>query len=289
MLKTEKKILLWIEKNMLFLMALLAAAVGLYLRRAVIWWASPDASFYFDGHADNIQSASYYLLVHLFQYLPMLPLHSMKWFAGAADYVVAVLCIAAAGEGVKSEKLKRAFCLTVCILSPVVYLRGSCWAQIDSAAFAFLLGGYILWRKEKKAAAAALAATGTALYPCLLLAVLWWWLCGKEERTGRDWIYLGIMAAGVCALQGISGLLTGRSWTDSILSCIRWTTYDPYTGTLYKDPLLWVKQMVNLFGYTAAMVSGIAAYRHKVSYVVPLLVHLAVLLVYGSLLFPVAA
>ena len=40
MLKIERKLLLWVEKHMFLLMALLAAGIALYLRRSAIWWAN---------------------------------------------------------------------------------------------------------------------------------------------------------------------------------------------------------------------------------------------------------
>lgn len=286
MLKIERKLILWIEKHMFLLMALLVAVMALYLRRAVIWWGSPDASYYFDGHVGNIQSAFYFLFVQLIQYLPILPLHGIKWLAGLTDFVVAILCIIAVGGHKEKLKLKPAFYLTVCLLSPVVFLRGSCWAQIDSIAFAFLLGAYLLWEKGKKPGAAILAIPGVALYPCFFLMIPFLLWNPKEGIRDKDWIYLGIVAIGCYLLSGVSAVVTGQPWGNGLLSCIRWAGYDPYTGVLYKEPLLWARQMVNLFGYGAAMVSGLAAYRHKVSYKVTLLIHLAVLLVYGSLLFP---
>ena len=90
MLKIEKKLLLWTEKHMFLLMAVLGAAVALYLRRTAIWWSSPEVVYYFDGHGNNIQSSFYFLVIQLFQHLPILPLHGIKWLAGLADYVAAV-------------------------------------------------------------------------------------------------------------------------------------------------------------------------------------------------------
>ena len=147
MLKAEKKLLLWAERHMLLLTVLMAAALGLYLRRAAVWWTAPDAGALFDRHENNIQSSFYHLVVYAAQYLPALPLHTVKWLAGGADYVVALL-FAAIACGQK-EKLKHTFCFVVCLLSPVVYLRGICWGQIDSVAFAFLLGAYLLWEKGR--------------------------------------------------------------------------------------------------------------------------------------------
>lgn len=287
MLKIERKVISWVERHMLWLLVALAAVMGLYLRKIVVWWGAPDINCYFDSHENNVQSAFYYLLVHLTQYLPMLPLHSVKWLVGMADYIVAALCFVAVGGPREGLKIKGAFYLVACILSPVVFLRGICWAQVDALAFGFLLGAWILWEKEKRAGSMALAICGTALYPCFLLLVLGWMLRGKEKRPGTDWIYFGILAAACYLVQGLSGLAMGQAWRQSAVSCLRWCSYDPCLGTVYQEPLLWVKQMVSLFGYGAAMTAGMAAYRHRISYVTALAIHLAVLLVYGSMLFPV--
>lgn len=286
MLKIERKVLLWVEKHMFVLLAVLAAVMGLYLRRGAVWWSSPDAGYYFDGHEGNIQSGCYHLLVRLVQYLPMLPLHTVKWLAAAADYAVAVLAVIAVGGHREGEKLKSSFYFTGCILSPVAYLRGSCWAQVDSAAFALLLGAYIVWGKGQKIPGILLAMAGIALYPPLLVMVFCWIFFRRESFQREDYLYLGILFVGCCLLQGMAGLLSGRSWMEGLRSLTGWMSREPYQGTVYADPLAWGIQMGNLLGYGAAMVSGMAAYRHRISYGTALLIHLAVLLIYGSVLFP---
>lgn len=287
MLKTEKKLLLWIEKHMFLLMALLAAVISLYLKRLAIWWGSPEINYYFDGHENNIQSTFYFLLVRTVQYLPLLPLHSLKWIAGIADYAVAALCFLAVDGHREGLKLKSTFYFVVCVLSPVVYLRGVCWGQADSLAFFFLLASGLLWNKGKKIPALLLALPGIALYPCMILPVLGYLLYRRELRW-KNCVYVLGLALACCLLLGASGAFLGYGLKDALASGIRWASYDPYTGLAYKEPLLWIKQMINLFGYSGVMISSIAAYRHKISYVTALLINLAVLLVYGSIMFPVA-
>ena len=286
MLKIERKVLLWVEKHMFLLLAVLAAVLGLYLRRGAIWWSSPDAGYYFDGHEGNIQSAFYHLLVRLLQYLPMLPLHAVKWITVLGDYAVAVLAVVAVGGHRESSRLKSSFYFVGCILSPVAYLRGSCWAQVDSAAFALLLGAYLLWNKGQKTGGVLLAMAGAVLYPPCFVLVLGWMLYQKEGLQGKNGLYLGILFVGCFLLQGMAGLLQGQSWIEGMRSWVRWMSHDPYLGTVYKNPLGWGRQMGNVLGYGIAMGSGMAAYRHKISYGAALIIHLAVLLIYGSLLFP---
>ena len=286
MLKIERKLLLWVEKHMFLLLAVLAAVMGLYLRRGAIWWNSPDAGYYFDAHQGNIQSGCYHLLVHLVQYLPMLPLHAVKWLAVAADYAVAVLAVIAVGGHREETKLKSSFFFVVCLLSPVGYLRGSCWAQVDSIAFALLLGAYLLWDRGREIAGMVLAVVGVGLYPPFFLLVFGWMLCRRDSFQGKNMILFGGFVAGVCLLQGSAGLLLGWSWMEGLRSCVGWMSREPYLGTVYEDPLAWGMHMGNLLGYGVCMVSGMAAYRHKLSYTASLIIHLAVLLIYGSLLFP---
>ena len=285
-LKAEKKLLLWAERHMLLLTVLMAAALGLYLRRAAVWWTAPDAGALFDRHENNIQSSFFLLVVYAAQYLPALPLHTVKWLAGGADYVVALL-FAAIACGQK-EKLKHTFCFVVCLLSPVVYLRGICWGQIDSVAFAFLLGAYLLWEKGKNFGAVFPAILGAALYPGYFLVIFGWMLSRRKAFGRGDRLCFWGMAVGGIFVLGTAGVFLGEGWMKGLASGIRWISYEPYQGVMLQEPLAWGKQMVNVFGYGAAMLSGIEACRHRIPYAAALLTHLAVLLVYGSLLFPAA-
>ena len=191
MLKAEKKLLLWVQKHMYILMPLLVAAICFYLQRIAIWWGSPDVAYYFDGHEHNVQSKLYYVIVFLAQYLPQLPLHSVKWIAGLSDYIVALLCFLSVGAHKEPLKLKGTFYISICIFSPIVFLRGVCWAQLDSLAFAFLLGAFLVLKREKYILAGILATIGSTLYPCLLLVVLVFLLMKHKEtqKNTRNYIY----------------------------------------------------------------------------------------------------
>jgi len=301
MLKAEKLVIQFIEKHLYLLMVLLVSAMALFLRRPAVWWNSPDVGAYFDGHANHTQSSLYYVLVSLIQHLPLLPLHSLKWIMGLADFAAATLCVVAAErkETVAGRKetaagsqtkdaLKSVVFYTVLIMSPVAYLRGILWAQPDVLAFVCILGAYLLWGKGKKALAVLAAVPGVTVYPAFFLLILGYlWFSDKGVR-GKNWIYLGSLAAGFILLQGLCSLILGNTWKEGIMTCFRWTAYEPYGGKLFEDGLAWVKQMVNVCGYGAAMVSLLLAYKRRVSYIVPLMIHMAVLLVYGSFLFPAA-
>lgn len=290
MSKTEKKLLEWAEKHMYQLTILLVCFIALYMRRGAIWWSSPDVGYYFDRHENHTQSAFYYVLVMLAQYLPMLPLHGMKWLYSLADFVVIFLVAEAMDGGGKRLSLKKTLFLIVCILSPVAYLRGAVWAQPDALAFSLILAAYLLWNRGWKICALIPAVLGTALYPCFVLLILGYLWFTDSRIEGKTWIYLAVLAGGLLAFQGFCGVILGDTWQGGIGTCFRWMAYEPYGGVLYKkDGLAWISQMINVFGYGASMLSVLLAYRKKLSCVTALLIHLAVLLVYGSLLFPAIA
>lgn len=287
MLKIEKRLLEWAEKHMCQLAVLLVCLIALYMRRGAIWWNSPDVGYYFDRHANHTQSSFYYVLVTLVQYLPMLPLHGMKWIYILADFAVIFLGAMAMDGGWKNFSLKKTLFLIVLSLSPVAYLRGAVWAQPDALAFSLILAAYLLWVRGQKKCALIPAVLGAALYPCFILLIVGYLWFSDNRISGKTWIYLAVLCAGFLMVQGLSGVVLGDTWKEGIRTCFRWMAYEPYGGVLYKqDGLAWILQMINVFGYGAAMTGVLLAYRKKISYIVALLIHLPVLLVYGSLLFP---
>lgn len=295
MLKIEKRLLEWAEKYMYQLAALLVCLIALYMRRSAIWWYSPDVGYYFDRHVNHTQSAFYYLLVTLAQYLPLLPLHGMKWLYGLADFAVVFLGVIAMDKDGRKPfyikfSLKKTIFLIVLALSPVAYLRGVVWAQPDSLAFSLILAAYLLWNRGRRWRALIPAVFGAALYPCFILFIVGYLWFSDNRLQGRAWIYFVVLWAGFLALQGLFGVILGDGWQEGIRTCFRWMAYEPYGGALYRqDGLAWLLQMVNVSGYGAAMTSLLLACRRKISYAAALAVHLPVLLVYGSMLFPLTA
>ena len=113
----ERKILTFVEKHLLLIGALFSSALALYLRKIAVWWYYGAASFYFDMHPNHIQTTFYDLVVRLLQYLPALPLHSVKWLAGLSDFGVAGLLVLALGK--EASGLKRLAFYLACLYSPI--------------------------------------------------------------------------------------------------------------------------------------------------------------------------
>lgn len=286
MLKIEKKMLEWAEKHIYQLTVLLVCVIALYMKKGAIWWTSPDAGYYFDRHTNHTQSSFYYILVTLVQYLPMVPLHGMKWLYSLSDFVMVFLGAMVMDGEWKKVSLKKTLFLIILSLSPVAYLRGAVWAQPDALAFSLILAAYLLWVRGQKKCALIPAVLGVTLYPCFLLLIVGYLWFSDNRISGRTWIYLVVLCVGLLTIQGLSSVALGDSWQEGICTCFRWMAYEPYEGALYKqDGMSWILQMINVFGYGVAMTSVLLAYRKKISYIAVLLIHLPVLQVYGSLLF----
>lgn len=289
MLKMEKRLLEWVEKHMLFLLVLLAAAITFYLKRPAVWWSSPDANAYFDGHANRISSVVSEGIVRLLQHLPLLPLHSVKWLSGLADYGIAFCCLIAVGEK-RPLHVKSAFLLVACMFSPIAFLRGICWAQMDAPALLLLLLAYLLWEREHCSVAMALAVFSCAWYPPLLVVAVLFLLCENKrgEGTGRTVVCMICLVAGTLIVLGICGALLNNSWMDGIQSGIRWLSYDAVTGQLLMSPIEWLGQMVSLFGYSVSMLGLMAVYQRRMKIYTLAAIFFGVLLVYANILFPIA-
>lgn len=297
MLKIEKKLIAFAEKNIFVLSVLLLTAIAFLMRRWGIWYHSQDYIHYFDMHEGNIQSAFYWLVVRLMGYGFKLPIHGIKWLAGIADFMVAILVVLLCKEVEwkccnTHHKMKLLFLYAGCLFAPVVYLRGCIWAQVDSVAAAFLLGALYLWqgRFHKKntpmfmVAAVILVGLGIAMYPIAMAAVLVYLFSGKRLYERKNIVALLLIGLVAFVWSGICGMLLSQGWAVGVQSLLRWMTCHPYTGEFYTCAAEWLWQMFLLCGYGLALYSGVAAFRKKLPYAFAVAVQLVVAICYGGML-----
>lgn len=305
MTKIEKKLITFVEKNIILIAALLVMGLAFLVRRQSIWYHSQDYIHYFDSHEGNIQSAAYYLVVRLLSYGYDIPMHGVKWLAAVADFGVAAFCVLLCrlemrmqgGAFTSYDKIKLLLLYAGCLFAPALYLRGSVWAQIDSVSFALLLGALCLYRgvikqavnkqavaKQTVGKAAAigavlLAGAGVALYPCAIVAVAAYF-CYEyyyKKCSGKQFA-IALTAVTGCALvcNGICG--------GGVQSFFGWITYHPYTGEIYDNVADWLWNMLILGGYGLALFSGLAAFRKKLPYALAVAVQVVITVCYGSAL-----
>lgn len=289
MLKIERKAVEFVEKKLFLICVLFLSLLALYLRRIAVWWNYDAIGSYFDMHENYTQTATYFLIVRLVQYLPLLPAHSIKYLAALSDFGVAAMTTYLLGKN--ADDRKRLIFYTVCLFSPVLFLRGVIWAQLDSVAILFLLIGYALYSVRKKIGkggarwfALLSAAVSIALCPHLFLVVLLYlW---KNEGKQRDfWCDLLVLTGVGLAIQFASALLIGASWKEGVLSGVRFLTYHPESGALYENGEEWLLQMVYLYSPVGTVLTALATGRHKLSYGWAALTQIVAAVLYGANLF----
>ncbi len=288
MLKTERKLIDFIEKHMLIFQMFLVSALALYIRRIPIWWNTDDVAAYFDFHENCTQSGLYYLLVRAVQYLPMLPVHSIKWISVIGDFGTAVLCLLLVQGKNRDNRLLQVFCYTLCLFSPVMFLRGVAWAQIDSFAVMLFLLGWLLWEKNIRIVPGVCMLLSALLYPCMLFFVFWFlWSRREEMKESTFWIgNLGFLSVWLI-LCGLVFLPLEKSFSEGLKNSLAWLTYDPVTGQSFATGLDWVLEMLVTLGLPGSVIGGLEFVRRqrKVSAFAVLLVHFLITVLFGSRMF----
>ena len=290
MLKTERRLAEFAQKHLIFLCGFLLTVIGLYLRKGAVWWSYENTGMYFDMHANCCQTVFYYRLVWWMQNLPMLPLHSVKWLAGLADFGIAGLMVWALGK--EADPAKRLIFYVACVFSPILFLRGITWGQVDSVGIFLLLAGYIIREKRGNRggmsrtglASLLLAGAGIALCPWLLwAALLYLWMQEKEQRS--FWLEILILTAWILALQLFSALSLGVPWQESIYSLFCYLTFHPESGVRYNDAAEWLLQMIVQTGASASILALLAAGKRRCPYMAAIVIQAVSAVLCGNYLF----
>lgn len=287
MLKTEKKLIDFIEKHILVFQLLLITILALYIRRIPVWWNTEEVGAYFDLHENFTQSILYYLVVRAVQYLPMLPIHSIKWLSVWGDFGTAVLCLLLVREKRPENKLLQVFCYTLCLFSPILFLRGVAWGQIDSLAVALFLLGWLLFDKGRRTAAGVSMLLAALLYPCMIIFVVWFlWYRGEEKGlAGRVWINIGILMIWLVT-EGVLALLLKKSFAEGLINSVLWLWYDPVAGAAPATVLSWVIERLIMLSVPGSVIGSVILIRKKKgSCFWILIVHCLILILYGSKMF----
>lgn len=313
MLKIERKLLEWVERHMFVLVLVLVSLLALYIRRIPIWWNPENITAYFDCHDNCTQSFSYYLLVQAVQYLPFLPVHSIKWISVIGDFGTAALCLLLVGKNRKDNDLLPVFCYIMCLFSPALILRGCVWAQIDSLAVMFFLLGWLLWEKDKKLLAAVSVLLSALLYPCMLACVLGLLLaektvagnqgsglplagpdhreqtdkgCKNNKQTGQGRLWASVIFAVWLLGCGLAALPLGRDFAEGMANGFAWLSYEPVSGQGFATGLDWIMETLVNLGLAGSVIGGIILVRRRRFPIFSMLgVHFLLAALYGSRLF----
>jgi len=294
MLKIEKKLIDFVEKHMLSLMLLLVSLLALYIRRIPIWWNAEDVVAFYDIHDNGTQSYLFHLLVRAVQFLPLLPIHSIKWISVLGDFAVAVLCAWMVRETAKTNAVKWTFSYVMCIFSPVLILRGVSWAQIDSVAVALFLMGWILAERKKNAGAAVLLLFSAVLYPCMMIfaAVLLWTMAKEKDTKSRILLFsvpvVWLLCCGLTAIPVLSDVPAGQAFLSGLESSVAWVIYNPVTGQTFATGLEAISEIVIVLGLPVSVIGGIILLKRgkgKLACPAVMIIHFLITVLYGTRMF----
>ncbi len=287
MLKIEKKLIEFIERYIFIFQLALVSVLALYIRRSLIWWNPGNIGAYFDYHVNCVQSYMSYFLVRGVQVFPMLPVHSIKWLSVLGDFGTAILCMILVKQENKENKLLQVLSYTVCLLSPVLFLRGAAWAQIDSIAVFLFLVGKLLFGQDKRKTASIFLLFSILLYPCMIIFYFWflWEQRDKEKNRNLGAVALGLIV--LCILCcGMAALSAGKSFVQGLQNSISWLIYDPVTGEKFASLPEWTIGILTTLGLPGSVISGLAVVRHhKISCFAVLTTHFLLIVLYGSRMF----
>ena len=229
MSKVEKSLLCFIEKHLLVTAFIFVSVLGFVIRFSLRNFVSADATQFLLPWYDEIKTAGgigglgaqvgnynmpYQFMIAIMTCSPFIPLHAYKILSCIFDYCLAAGAAWAvykySGGGYKGWKAFTAY-LAV-LLSPVVFLNSSMWAQCDAIYTFFILMAFIMVCKEQYigtfifyGAAVAFKLQAVFFMPFLLFIYF--------ARKKFSVLYFAIIPAVMCFLS-VPCLVMGRNIKD---------------------------------------------------------------------------
>ena len=242
----ERRVIEFLEKNLLPILAVLALGVGILIRIPLFDFVSMDYYYFlapwyeqiaFEGIGEQVGNYNlvYQLLILILTKLPISSLYAYKLLSclfdlvlsGAAGYLVLLL------SGKRWDRALLAAALV--LLSPPVILNSALWAQCDSIFTAFLLLSLVALVRERYIAfpilyGLALAFKLQAIF--LLPALLMIWFIRR-----RFSLLTFLIAPAAMLLAGLPAVFFGRNPLDTFTIYAEQTETYPYMAMNY--PSLW--------------------------------------------------
>ncbi|MBE6717898.1 MAG: DUF2029 domain-containing protein [Ruminococcaceae bacterium] len=259
--KWEKNLLKYIEKNLFWIVSTLVLVLGVLIRIPPMEYVSGDFYHYLSPWFDEIKESGlshqvgnynlvYQFLIYIMTKLPLKAIYSYKILSCVFDYLLAIV----AGYCVYNllEKDRRRWgtlaVMGVVILSPVVVLNSSVWAQCDSifTFFGFLAIAALL--KEKYTLSMIMLGVSFAfkLQAVFLLPIFLFVYFVRKRFTIFNFAFVPL-AMIAC---GIPTAFYGRNPLETITIYTEQTEVYPYMSLNY--PSIWqlVLKPMDVYQYT---------------------------------------
>ncbi|MGN0308748.1 MAG: hypothetical protein ACI4DN_11095 [Lachnospiraceae bacterium] len=307
----EQKILFWVEKHLylifFFAITLISLAIRFLLKDADSGDLNAFLLPWFDYIKENGGLGSldmqvgdynipYQTVIALLTYLPLEPTYLYKLFSCIFDYFLAILagCFVYSGSRDK-RKLKALLAYSCVLLSPLVFLNSSYWAQCDSVFTSFSVLSLLFFSREKYGLS--FIAFGLAFafkLQAIFLLPLYLFLYVYKKRFSFLYFFLIPMTM---IFMATAGLVKGRGIKDVFFIYANQTT--TYTSLYINYPSFWglflsdTPAQLSLALKPLAIVCTIAVlvlllfwlYRHQAMLTPVTLVYMAFLVIFTCVLF----
>ena len=224
----EQRVLSFLERHLYLIAFAVITILALVIRRFLIGYVSGDAYHYLLPWYEEIKDAGgfaglakpvgnynmfYQFWIALFTYLPIRPLFAYKLFSILFDFLLAALGARIIYKNASSRpRLKAVVMYAAILLSPLVFLNSSYWAQCDGIYAFFCVFSLYEMVKDKYAASMLLfgAAMAFKLQAIFILPVLLFcWFYKKKFSC----LYFLLVPA-VMVILSLPGLVQGRKLTE---------------------------------------------------------------------------
>lgn len=222
MIRLEKRLLTIMDKYLPVLVACVFAVMGVSMRRALMDFVSADSKFFLLPWYDQIKihglhqpvgnyNFLYQLLIFGMTKLPTEPLHAYKLLSAFFDYAMAIgVCLLV--FHVSNNLWKSVVAFGAVILSPIVALNSTAWAQCDAIFCCFCVFALLALAKERYWLAMVLLGIS---FSCKLQAVFllpfFLFYYYKERRFS---LLLFVLVPVTMIATGLPALFFGRSPMD---------------------------------------------------------------------------
>lgn len=230
--KWEEKLLKWMTENLTMLALILATVFSFairYLLRGYYtsdadgcllpWYEAIKANGGIKGLAVPIEGCNYnfpyQLCIAIMTYLPIEPLYAYKILSCVFDYLLAFAVAGLVYElSLENKKTKSITAFILVIMSPVIFLNSSAWAQCDSIYAFFAVMAILMLVREKYLPAFILYGVSFAFkFQAIFIMpfFLFYYLYKKRFSV----IYFLCIPASMIVLS-LPALVQGRSITEII-------------------------------------------------------------------------
>lgn len=266
----EKKILEWIENNIIIVAFAAVSVIGLIIRWMAMEYISGDYTEYLLPWYETLQQNGgikglgeqvgnynmlYQLLVAIMTYIPIEPLYAYKIQSIIFDYFLAIIVMLFVRDlSEKDKEVRGIIAYAIVIMSPIVFMDSAVWAQSDAIYSFFVIASLYFLFREKYIPAFILLGIALSLKlqaGFILPFYLFLYFYKKQFSILHFFILPGVMC-----ITSLPNVMMGRNILDVFTNYLEQTSY--YEQIARNYPSFWLIFCSEDLGDSYGMVKNIA-------------------------------